>query len=146
MYLLFYEALTYGSFLPISLQIYMSSQMICRKRGAKSCTGIISGRKTNSVLDCFIESKADNTENCQGPPLGLIKHLLQSPNVRPELYCPALNGWNLLELTINNESQILFLHLDFQKYLSNLREACRNYALRPIRITLYRAHKRVTLY
>lgn len=34
--------------------------------------GLYQEEKNNNVLDYFIESKADNTENCQGPPLGLI--------------------------------------------------------------------------
>lgn len=103
-------------------------------------------RKKNPIMCCFIKSKADNTENCQRPHWDLINHLVQSLNVRSELYCPALDGWNLIGLNINNESQILFLHLDFHKDLRNLREVARIHALCPIRIMLYRAHKKITFY
>lgn len=108
--------------------------------------GITSGRKSSSVLDCFTWSKADSTENCQGSALGLISHLVQSPNVRSELFCAALHRWILLELTINNEPQTLVFHLVFPADLRNVREAPRNYTLCPIRIMVYEAHERITFY
>lgn len=108
--------------------------------------GTTSGRKSDNVLDCFTENKADSTENCQGPALGLISHLVQSPNVRSELSCTTLHGWILLELTINNEPQTLFFHLAFPADLRNVREAPRNYVQWTIRLMVYEAHKRISFY
>lgn len=116
-----------------------------RREEQNYAQGTTLGGKSNSVLDCFTESKADGTENCQGPTLGLVSHLVQSPDVRSKLSCTALNGWILLELTVNNESQTLLFNLAFPADLRNVK-APRKYTLCPLRITVYEAHKRITFY
>lgn len=100
------------------------------------------------MLDCFTESKPGSTENCQGPALGLIIHLVHFPDDRSELSysCTGLHGCILLELAINNEPQILLFHLGCPVDLRKVGEAIRNYTLCPIRTMMYETHERITFY